>query len=336
MMLGGINSNSIERKLKIVINNSLGQGDTKAILTYKIPSQQIENRNIGCRIETTRSDGHLESMEMLSEELNLRLSQVTDSLMNILRVQITRTINSAINNRVIPELRNAMGTLSSGQRDTESGSSPNNQEDRKGSKGLQTTKKDSRSACDLRDTEGQSPYMVTGVNDTQRPIPEFLTGRIHSHPNLERQESPYNVSMDTTPPTPKTAMPENSRNLLSNGINTNENAQCSYCKATGHYYKSCPKLKKKRKMVNKSDKRPQRPTHPECPTCSKTNHSAEKCWKGAGAHQRPKRNQPKTKLSSRPGDEASPNSKDKQSSATSGQISSQKPNSKNELRHDSK
>ena len=163
MMLGGINSNSIERKLKIVINYSLGQGDTKAILTYKIPSQQIENRNIGCRIETTWSDGHLESMEMLSEELNLRLSQVTDSLMNILRVQITRTINSAINNRVIPELRNAMGTLSSGQRDTESGSSPNNQEDRKGSKGLQTkiTKKDSRSACDLRDTEGQSPYRMT-------------------------------------------------------------------------------------------------------------------------------------------------------------------------------
>ena len=27
-------------------------------------------------------------------------------------------------------------------------------------------------------------------------------------------------------------------NLLSNGINTNKKAQCSYCKATGHYYKS--------------------------------------------------------------------------------------------------
>ena len=34
-------------------------------------------------------------------------------------------------------------------------------------------------------------------------------------------------------------------NLLSNGINTNKDAQCSYCKATGHFYKSCPKLKKK-------------------------------------------------------------------------------------------
>ena len=120
----GSNSNSIERKLEIVINHSLGQGDTEATLTYKIPSQQIENRNIDCRIETTRSDRHLQSMEILSEELNLRLSQVTDSIMNILQVQITRAINSAINDEVIPEIQKAMGTLSSGQRDTESGSLP--------------------------------------------------------------------------------------------------------------------------------------------------------------------------------------------------------------------
>ena len=65
MIYGGSNSNSIERNLEIVINHSLGQGDTEATLTYKIPSQQIENRNIGCRIETTTSDRHLESMEML-------------------------------------------------------------------------------------------------------------------------------------------------------------------------------------------------------------------------------------------------------------------------------
>ena len=82
-------------------------------------------------------------------------------------------------------------------------------------------------------------------------------------------------------------------------------------------------------MEDKSDKKPQRPTYPECPTCSKTNHTAEKCWKGAGAHLRPKRNEAKTKPSPRPGDEASPNINDKQSSATSGHIISQKPNSKN-------
>ena len=99
---------------------------------------------------------------MLSEELNPMLSQVADSLMNILQVQITKAINSAIKNGVIPEIQNAMGTLSSGQRDTESGSSQNVQEDREGSNGLKTKirKKDSRSACNLRDTEGRSLYTV--------------------------------------------------------------------------------------------------------------------------------------------------------------------------------
>ena len=87
MMLGGNNSDCIERKFEIIFNHSLGHGDTEAILTFKIPSQQTETRNIGCRIETTRSNRPLDSMEMLSEELNLRLSQVRDSLMNILQVR---------------------------------------------------------------------------------------------------------------------------------------------------------------------------------------------------------------------------------------------------------
>ena len=100
-----------------------------------------------CRIETTMSDRPLESMEMLSGKLNLRLSQVKDSLMNILQVQIC--------SRGIPEIQNAMGTLFSGQRDTEY-----NQEHREGSNEFKTkiTKKDPRSASYLGDTEGLSPY----------------------------------------------------------------------------------------------------------------------------------------------------------------------------------
>ena len=49
MMRGGNNSNSTERKLEMEmgLNHSLGQGDTEAILTNKIPSLQIETRNIG-------------------------------------------------------------------------------------------------------------------------------------------------------------------------------------------------------------------------------------------------------------------------------------------------
>ena len=46
----------------------------------------------------------------------------------------------------------------------------------------------------------------------------------------------------------------NQSNLLSYGINTNKDAQCSYCKAKGHCYKSCPKLKKKKEMEEKMAK----------------------------------------------------------------------------------
>ena len=81
----------------------------------------------------------------------------------------------------------------------------------------------------------------------------------------------------------------NNSNLLPNGINTNKDAQCSYCKATGHYYKSCLKLKKKKGMEYENGKKLQRPTYAECPTCGKKNHHVERCWKGAGAHLRPKR-----------------------------------------------
>ena len=46
----------------------------------------------------------------------------------------------------------------------------------------------------------------------------------------------------------------NQSNLLSNGINTNKDEKCSYCKATGHYYKSCPKPKKIKKWRRKMAK----------------------------------------------------------------------------------
>ena len=77
--------------------------------------------------------------------------------------------------------------------------------------------------------------MMTGVNDTQRPVLDFLTGRIHSHPFLERQESAHNVSIDTTLPTTENAMPEISQTLLSNGLDSNIAAQCIFCKATTHF-----------------------------------------------------------------------------------------------------
>ena len=56
-------------------------------------------------------------------------------------------------------------------------------------------------------------------------------------------------------------------------------------------------------MAAKNDKKPQHQTYPDCPTCSKTNHSAEKCWRGAGAHLRLKRSRQNTENAEASGDE---------------------------------
>ena len=66
----------------------------------------------------------------------------------------------------------------------------------------------------MRTTRDSSPYVVTGATDIQRLIPELLTGLILSHPNLERQESTHNVSLDTTLPAPEPEVPETSQGLL--------------------------------------------------------------------------------------------------------------------------
>ena len=102
--------------------------------------------------------------------------------------------------------------------------------------------------------------------------------------HLERElELNASEESDDLPIATMASSSNKSRNLLSNGIDTNKNNQCSYCKAEDHFWKNCPKLKKKKESEAKDGKRPQRQTYPECPTCSKSNHPAEKCWRGAGA-----------------------------------------------------
>ena len=99
-------------------------------------------------------------MEIFSNEINLGLSQEMDSLLSMMHSQINRAISSAISDRVVPEIEKITSSLLSGQRDTESGVSVKNQESSEETNRLKTkiTKKDSRSAFDLRDTEVLSLY----------------------------------------------------------------------------------------------------------------------------------------------------------------------------------
>ena len=120
-----------------------------------------------------------------------------------------------------------------------------------------------------------------------------------------------------------------SKNLLSTGIDTNKNNQCSYCKAEDHFWKYCPKLKKKKETDAKNGKKPQRLTYPEYPTYIKTNHPADKCWRGAGAHLRPKRTRKDTNYAETSGDEVISTENDKPTTSSSGQSTSKKPESKN-------
>ena len=535
VMLGNASNNPIERELVDAIEQSSVQGDfeTNEYLGNQYTNFPHENN-------LPRQDDIRQSLETFSNEFNLRLSQEIDSMMSMVHSQINRAISNAISERVIPEIQNIVSSMSSsGNRDTEASVFPNSQENRECSSGFKSkfAKKDSQSACDLRDIAGRSHYMVTGANETQQPIPEFLTGRIHSIPNLERQQSNHNVSLDTTLPAPDPEVPQtpqdplirladvlvnlqnkpqtmtirpvqttpmtfdgksekfelfedlfhtmikmqpamteqmkinhfhsllrkgalqtfrninsinrqtledvliifrrkyvkpesqatakhkwhrltfdpntmklpdfleelnqgaekafgenaksmidsllyaklppklkrsvnmarlengtyeeivahlerelelnaleesddlpiatmasastSNNNLLSNGINTNKDAQCSYCKATGHFYKSCPKLKKKKELEDKNGKKPQRPTYPECPTCGKKNHPVERCWKGAGAHLRPKRTRPEDKADDTSGDEKSSKKSTYPETASSSQSNSRKTDSKN-------
>ena len=535
VMLGNSNNNPIERELAEAIDQSSAHGDadTHTYLENEYRDYQHEN-------DVLRQNEIRHSFETFSNEFNLRLSQEMDSMMSMMHNQINRAVTTAINERVIPEIQNIANSMSSmGHRDTEASSSPNSQENGENAPGpkIKIAKKDSRSVGDLRDTTGHGSYMVTGATDTQPQIPEFLTGRIHSIPNLERQQSTHNISLDTTLPalapeapeppqdpfnrladvlvnlqnkpqsmtirpvqtTPMTfdgksekfelfedlfhtmikmqptmteqmkinhfhsllrkgalqtfrninsinrqtledvlvifrrkyvkpesqatakhkwhrltfdpstmklpdfleelnqgaekAFGENAKsmidsllyaklppklkrsvnmarlengtyeeivahlerelelnaleesddlpmatmasastshnNLLSNGINTNKDAQCSYCKATGHYYKNCPKLKKKKEMEDKDGKKPQRPTYPPCDTCGKKNHPTERCWQGAGAHLRPKRMQTEQNDRNAIDSEGKPKKANDSETATSSQSNTKKSDSKN-------
>ena len=533
VMIG--NENPLERELAGVIDQSSVHGDMEIGSHSRNDFRDFIHEN-----EPHGQNDIRQSFETFSNEFNLRLSQEMDSMMAMVHGQINRAISTAIAEKVIPEIQNIVSSMSSsGNRDTEASTSPSSQENRNDLSGLRTKilKKDSRSMGDLRNAAERGSYMVTGANEAQQPIPEFLTGRIHSIPNLERQQSNHNVSLDTTLPAPEPEVPEtpqdplnrladvlvnlqnkpqtmtirpvqttpmtfdgksekfelfedlfhtmikmqpamteqmkinhfhsllrkgalqtfrninsinrqtledvliifrrkyvkpesqatakhkwhrltfdpntmklpdfleelnqgaekafgenaksmidsllyaklppklkrsvnmarlengtyeeivahlerelelnaleesddlpiatmasastSNNNLLSNGINTNKDAQCSYCKATGHFYKSCPKLKKKKELEDKNGKKPQRPTYPECPTCGKKNHPVERCWKGAGAHLRPKRTRPEDKADENSGDEKLSKESTNPETASSSQSNPRKTDSKN-------
>ena len=134
--------------------------------------------------------------------MNARMSRQMETMMNLMHSQISRAFSSAISERIIPEMQNMVENLPLSQHGVEPCTSTNEDGIRKVWKNANTklAKKDSRSACDLRDHTDNVPYMVTGANELQQQIPEFLTGQIHSLSDLQRQESAHDTTLDTTLP----------------------------------------------------------------------------------------------------------------------------------------
>ena len=215
VMLGNENNNPIERELADAIDQSSAHGDADTNAYHGNEYRDYLQENHLLRQNEVR-----QFFEAFSNEFNLRLSQEMDSMISMMHSYKNRALTTAIAERVIPEIKNIANSMSStGHRDTEASLSPNSQENREGASGpkIKIAKKDSRSVGDLRDTTGLSSYMVTGAIDTQQQIPEFLTGQIHSIPNLERQQSNHNVSLGANLPAPDTEVREPSQDPFNSG-----------------------------------------------------------------------------------------------------------------------
>ena len=68
-----------------------------------------------------RQDRILEFIKISSNEIIMKLSQEMDAMMSMMHSQINRAISSTISERVFPDVQNIMRSMSSGNRDTESG-----------------------------------------------------------------------------------------------------------------------------------------------------------------------------------------------------------------------
>ena len=110
IMLGDGNSNSIERELDSLINAPDRQQDFQSFPNRENSSQEREIRDIDNRNEPIGENRLKESINTLSGEMNARMSRKMESMMDFMQTQISRAINSAISERIIPEIQNMMGS----------------------------------------------------------------------------------------------------------------------------------------------------------------------------------------------------------------------------------
>ena len=90
VMLGGDNSNSKERKLDSHINVPERSQDFQSFPNRKNSSQENEIRDISNRNEPVREERLIESINMLSGEMNARMSREMETMMDFMQTQISK------------------------------------------------------------------------------------------------------------------------------------------------------------------------------------------------------------------------------------------------------
>ena len=105
VMLGEGKSNSIERELDSLNNVPERQQDFQSFPNRDVSSLENEIRDIDSRNEPVRESRLMESINMFSGEVNAKMSQEMETMMDVMHTQISRAISSAISERIIPYVR---------------------------------------------------------------------------------------------------------------------------------------------------------------------------------------------------------------------------------------
>ena len=203
VMLGSGEYNKIERDFDQMtgFSNMLDRDENED--GHFLRGNSSQNNEI--RIMPGNRDDHSFSrdLDMLTGEINLKISQEIGSLKNASNSHIESAISSAISERIIPQMQGVVeavlnrqfeGVPSMSRRPQNTDSGQRNVEE------IDMENSNSRSLVNLIEPEVDSPYMVTGVFEPQTSVPEFLTGRTHTHPTLSRQDSTININLNTTLP----------------------------------------------------------------------------------------------------------------------------------------
>ena len=112
VILGSDDVIPIERELSNVFGNSASHCDNESNLQSR--ENDSRENDFGHYVHENiipTQDIFQETMETLTSEFNMRLSQEMDSMMSMMHNQIIRTISTAIADRVIPEIQKIVSSM---------------------------------------------------------------------------------------------------------------------------------------------------------------------------------------------------------------------------------